>query len=258
MDTLAKVKRIFMAEERIDIRDLRDGKFLWVGKPVLEFISKRIGSTAVTVYVWLCYYANVKQQDCFPSVTTLARHCAVSRRTIIRMLKSLEQLKVIAIDRTKGKSNVYTLMNVDFDKELSTKATGDTDVTSDTRDTAPVSAVSPVLVTPGTLEQYRNKQYLLNNTQSGLFDLWKTSKNLPYVKPTDECIKELEACCAELLEDVNLYSFMFTYQMEKSYPPDPQLLIRLCKDFKKDKQSIKKPAEWFKNGLEMEAKQLFV
>ena len=254
MDTLAKIKRTFMAEERIDIRDLRDGKFLWVGKPVLEFISKRIGSTAVTVYVWLCYYANVRGQDCFPSVTTLARHCAVSRRTIIRMLKSLEQIKVICIDRTKGRSNIYTLLNA----ELSTEVTGDIGVTSDMRDTTPVSVVSPVLVTPGALEQYRNKQYLLNNTQNGLLDLWKTPKNLPYAKPTDECVKQLEACCAELLEDVNLYSFMFSYQMDKGYPPDPGLMIRLCKDFKKDKKDIKKPAEWFKNGLEMEAKQLFV
>jgi len=252
MDTLEKIKRTFMAEERIDIRDLRDGKFLWVGKPVLEFISKRIGSTAVTVYVWLCYYANVRGQDCFPSVTTLARHCAVSRRTIIRMLKSLEQIKVICIDRTKGRSNIYTLLNA----ELSTEATGDIGVTSDTKGTTPVSPVSPVVVTPGALEQYRNKQYLLNNTQNGLLDLWKTPKNLPYAKPTDECVKQLEACCAELLEDVNLYSFMFSYQMEKGYPPDPELMVRLCKDFKKDKKDIKKPAEWFKNGLEMEAKQL--
>ncbi len=252
MDKLAKIKKLFMAEERIDIRDLRDGKFLWVGKPVLEFISKRIGSTAVTVYVWLCYYANVKGQDCFPSVTTLSRHCAVSRRTIIRMLKSLEQIKVICIDRAKGRPNVYTLLNA----ELSTKATGDTDVTSDTRDTTPVSPMSPVVVTPGALEQYRNKQYLLNNTQNGMNDLWKTPKNLPYAKPTDECIKELEALCAELLEDVNLYSFMFTYQMDAGYPPDPELMIRLCKDYKKNKKDIKKPAQWFKSGLEMEAKQL--
>jgi hypothetical protein len=258
MDKLAKIKKLFMAEERIDIRDLRDGKFLWVGKPVLEFISRKSGSTAVTVYVWLCYYANVKGQDCFPSVTTLSRHCAVSRRTIIRMLKNLEQLKVIAIDRTKGKSNVYTLMNVDVEQRLSTGLTGDIDVTSDMGDTTPVSVVSPVVVTPGIPEQYRNKQYLLNNTQNGLFDLWKTAKNLPYAKPTDECVKELEVCCAELLEDVNLYSFMFTYQMEKGYPPNPEAMVKLCKDFKRDRTGIKKPAEWFKNGLEMEAKQLFV
>jgi len=254
MDELAKIKKLFMAEERIDIRDLRDGKFLWVGKPVLEFISRRSGSTAVNVYVWLCYYANVKGQDCFPSVTTLARHCAVSRRTIIRMLKSLEQLKVISIDRAKGRHNVYTLLNTE---ELSTGLTSDTGVTSDMGDTTPVSVVSPPVVTPGIPEQYRNKQYLINNTQNGLFDLWKTSKNLPYPKPTDEQIKELEAFCAELLEDVNLYSFMFAYQMDKGYPPDPELLIRLCKDFKKNKKDIRKPAEWFKKGLEMEAKQLF-
>ena len=101
-----------MASEKIDIRDLRDGKFLWIDKAALRLISEQAGTTAVAVYSWLCYYANVKAQDCFPSIRTLSRHCALSRRTIMRAIKRLEDIKAIDIERKKGKGNVYKLLNI--------------------------------------------------------------------------------------------------------------------------------------------------
>ncbi len=101
-----------MAIEKIDIRDLRDGKFLWIDKVALGLISEKTGTMGVAVYSWLCYYANFKGQDCFPSITTLADHCGVSRRTIMRAIKHLENVKAILIERKKGKSNVYKLLNI--------------------------------------------------------------------------------------------------------------------------------------------------
>ena len=86
-----------MGNEKIDIRDLSDGKFLWIDKAALRFISESVGTMGVAVYSWLCYYANFKAQDCFPSITTLAYHCGVSRRTIMRAIKLLEQLKAVSI-----------------------------------------------------------------------------------------------------------------------------------------------------------------
>ena len=109
-----------MSSEKIDIRDLRDGKFLWIDKMALRFISERTGTMGVAVYSWLCYYANFKAQDCFPSVTTLAHHCGVSRRTIMRVIKNLEAIKAILIERKKGKANVYKLLNITGQKKLST------------------------------------------------------------------------------------------------------------------------------------------
>ena len=75
-----------MRDNKISIRDLRDGKFLWIDKAALKVVSDKAGNSAVVVYAWLCYYANYKGQNCFPSVTTLAGHCNLSRRTIMRII----------------------------------------------------------------------------------------------------------------------------------------------------------------------------
>lgn len=141
-----------MGSEKIDIRDLRDGKFLWIDKSALRLISESAGTMGVAVYSWLCYYANFKAQDCFPSITTLAWHCGVSRRTIMRSIKRLEQLKAIAIERKKGKPNIYKLLNVSGTKSYP-QPSSDTDVTSDRPVTGVVTPVSPEVVTPMSPEQ---------------------------------------------------------------------------------------------------------
>ena len=141
-----------MAERKIDIRDLRDGKFLWIDKAALKLNSERAGTLGVAVYSWLCYYANFKAQDCFPSITTLAYHCGVSRRTIMRAVKQLEQLRAILIERKKGKPNIYKLLNMPGPKSYP-QSSSDTDVTSDSPVTRVVTPVSPVVVTPVSPEQ---------------------------------------------------------------------------------------------------------
>ncbi|MDD5449652.1 MAG: helix-turn-helix domain-containing protein [Candidatus Omnitrophica bacterium] len=103
-----------MFNEKIDIRDLRDGKFLWIANAALKLLSEETDPIAVEVYSWLCYYANVKAQDCFPSISRLAGHCALAKRTIIRALKRLEDIKAISIEKKKGKPNVYKLLTIDW------------------------------------------------------------------------------------------------------------------------------------------------
>ena len=137
-----------MGNEKIDIRDLRDGKFLWIDKTALRFISENAGTLGVAVYSWLCYYANFKAQDCFPSITTLAYHCGVSRRTIMRAVKQLERLKAVSIERKKGKPNIYKLLNVMSAAKSYPQSSSDTDVTSDSPVTRVVTPVSPAVVTP--------------------------------------------------------------------------------------------------------------
>src|SRR3989338_9058483 len=122
-----------MGNEKIEIRDLRDGKFLWIDKAALKLISESTGTMGVAVYSWLCYYANFKAQNCFPSVTTLANHCGVSRRTIMRAIKELEKLHAVSIERKKGKANIYKLLNVPTQQSYP-QATSDIGVTSDKRD----------------------------------------------------------------------------------------------------------------------------
>lgn len=141
-----------MGSEKIDIRDLRDGKFLWIDKAALRLISESAGTMGVAVYSWLCYYANFKAQDCFPSITTLAYHCGVSRRTIMRAIKQLERLKTVSIERKKGKPNIYKLLNISGTKSYP-QPSSDIDVTSDRAVTGVVTQVSPAVVTGVSHEQ---------------------------------------------------------------------------------------------------------
>jgi len=141
-----------MGSEKIDIRDLRDGKFLWIDKAALRLISESAGTMGVAVYSWLCYYANFKAQDCFPSITTLAYHYGVSRRTIMRAIKQLERLKAVSIERKKGKPNIYKLLNILGVKSYP-QPSSDIDVTSDRAVTGVVTQVSPAVVTGVSHEQ---------------------------------------------------------------------------------------------------------
>jgi hypothetical protein len=153
MSLCPRKKIVFpMGSEKIDIRDLRDGKFLWIDKAALRLISESAGTMGVAVYSWLCYYANFKAQDCFPSVTTLAYHCGVSRRTIMRAVKQLERLSAVSIERKKGKPNIYKLLNMPESKSYP-QSSSDMDVTSDSHVTGVVPPVSPVVVTPVSPEQ---------------------------------------------------------------------------------------------------------
>lgn len=239
-----------MSEECVDIRDLRDGGFLWLDKEALDLVSRETGNIGVVVYSWLCYYANSKAQDCFPSVTTLSRRSHISRRTVMRHLKRLEELGLISIQRIKGKSNIYRLLDV----EKPVDKTGDTDVTSDTAGTGVVSVVSPPLVTPGTLEQELIEQDLYNKTD--VFEKFFCGK-LPYETPTAEKIKELEGLCKAFLGQVNLFKFILSYKFDKGYPPHPDVIINACRQYQKDKERIKSIDGWFKRVIEAESAQFF-
>lgn len=239
-----------MADDRFDIRDLRDGGFLWLDKEALKLVSKKTGNTGVIVYSWLCYYANSKAQDCFPSVTTLAKHCHTSRRTIMRELKKLEDLGLISIQRIKGKSNIYRLLDV----EKPVDKTGDIHVTSDMGSTGVVSVVSPPLVTPGTLEQELIEQDIYNKTD--VFENLFCGK-LPYPKPNQEDVKALEELSKKFLGEVNLLKFILGFKFEKGYPPHPDVIVKTYNQYQKDKQKIRNIDGWFKRVIEAESAQYF-
>jgi len=239
-----------VSEECVDIRDLRDGGFLWLDKEALDLVSRETGNIGVVVYSWLCYYANSKAQDCFPSVTTLSKRSHISRRTVMRHLKRLEELGLISIQRIKGKSNIYRLLDV----EKPVDKTGDTDVTSDTAGTGVVSVVSPPLVTPGTLEQELIEQDLYNKTS--VFESFFCGK-LPFPEPSQEDIKALEELFKKFLGEVNLLKFILGYKFQKGYPPHPDVIIKTCHQYQKDKQKIRNIEGWFKTVIEAESAQFF-
>ena len=234
----------------IDIRDLRDGKFLWIDKAALNLVSAKAGNRGVAVYSWLCYYANAKNQNCFPSFKTLALHCNVSRRTIMRTVKVLEKIQIVSIERKKGKPNVYKLLNSPVDKS------SDTAVTSDTHGTGVVTPMSPLVVSPLSPKQELNDQEITNKTGVCLADLW-ISQDLPYGQASKEQVEELASWCERLLGEVNLYRLLLEYRNEKGYPPHPGILIGLCRQYAKDKSRVRNAQAWFKKVIDGQMRELF-
>ena len=222
-------------------------------KAARAVISRKAGNSAVVGYAWLCFYANYKAQNCFPSVTTLAEHSNLSRRMVMRLILKLEEIQVIMTEREHGKPNVYKLLDV---KENTVFPTGDTHVTSDTGDTGVVSPMSPALVTPGTLEQEIYEQDISNKAASCLFDAWKDAK-LPYPCPTFEEIKQLNDLCQRLMEEVNLYKFIFDFQGKRGYPPPPDALLNACRRFEQEKHRIENPWGWFHDMIGYKSRDYF-
>ncbi len=231
-----------MAEEMIDIRDLRDGNFLWLDKAALRLISDKAGIRGVTVYSWLCFYANIRGQDCFPSLKTLAKQCHVSSRTVMRTLKRLELIKVVAIRRKKGRGNVYQLLNV---------PTSDTDVTR------VVTPVSHPPVTPMSHKQdITEQESFIKKTEAFFSKLW-ISPDLPYPAPTSDQIKQAQDLCNSLFHEVNLYRLIGFYRKQKGFPPPPDVLIRQCIQFKKETVSILNAWGWFRKTLDAQTASFF-
>lgn len=112
--------RLFMTDRRFRVRDLRNGQWFWIHKEALGLISKELGSGGIAVYNWLSYFANSESQACYPAIDTLAKNCKYSPRYIIKILNQLEGLKLISIERQRGKVNIYSLLKVasEFTGEL--------------------------------------------------------------------------------------------------------------------------------------------
>lgn len=145
------------------VRDLR-GNYLRIENPALELVSEE-GSKAIAVYAWICWHANNKTETCYPSLSTLAKKCKISRRTVIRIIRFLEDIKLIAIDRTQkgehGAINVYYLLGAKSGDSV--KSAGDKRDTSVYSVTSVVTKSRVKVVTPQHLKQELIKQKLMNN-----------------------------------------------------------------------------------------------
>ena len=232
-----------MTDKPIEIRDLRDGKFLWIDKSALKAISEKASPMEVAVYSWLCYYANYKAQDCFPSVATLAKHAGVSRRTIMRALKRLEELRAVSIERTNGKVSVYKLLNV----------TGDSRVTGDMPVTGAVTPVSLVPATPMSHEQEIIEQEIFKETTRA----WTNSRKLPYPTPSKQEINHMIALGKELFPRFNLFQFIQAFKKEVGYPPHPQVVTRVVNQLTTTKVKVTNVWAWFSKALAKEMEQFF-
>lgn len=93
---------------KIEVRDLRTGEWIWTHKAIL--FSQYISASDFKVYCGLAAYAGNVDQQSWPSIITLGTKLNLSKSTMIRSMKTLEQSGLIRVDRRDGTSNLYTLL----------------------------------------------------------------------------------------------------------------------------------------------------
>lgn len=101
--------------EEFIIRDLRRKQFFQVDDEYLNGYAKLCGIFATGVYISLCRHSD-KRGICFPSIDLMSRELKVSRDSIMRGLKKLEEYKIIIKIKVQGtdgkfKRNVYNLLD---------------------------------------------------------------------------------------------------------------------------------------------------
>ena len=96
----------------METRSIKDGNFHWANNAILDDYGRLLGSDALAVYYALCRFANNRTQRCWPSIPKIQEKIGLSRPTIIKALRKLENLRLVQIERTLGGNNHYRLLAV--------------------------------------------------------------------------------------------------------------------------------------------------
>lgn len=85
-----------------NIRDLRDGDWYWLDRRVLRLYARRLGPSGIAVYNALASFADSEGQECYPTRKAIAHMLGLSRRTVSRKLRLLEELGLVSVEKTKS------------------------------------------------------------------------------------------------------------------------------------------------------------
>ena len=106
MNEVVKIRLAKMSKNEIEIRDNR-GLFYMVDTEFMFKWVKICGVYASIVYQALCSHAN--HGRCYPSIVGIACRLGISRSTVIRGVKRLEEHRLVEVDRVFGQRSIYTL-----------------------------------------------------------------------------------------------------------------------------------------------------
>jgi DNA-binding transcriptional ArsR family regulator len=103
--------------EHLQIRDQRPVEYFWADNELYDVYLEKIGVYGFAVYMALSRYTN-RDAKSWPSVKTIADKLGISKPTVKRALRALEECGLIAVDRPSSdglghqQTNVYTLLAV--------------------------------------------------------------------------------------------------------------------------------------------------
>lgn len=83
-------------------------------KVYLSRIDGKASALAQVVFMYLSKYAD-KRGICYPSVKTLMKHTKLSNKTIIKLIRELEEIGAIRIKKTNGARNIYKICDEEYE-----------------------------------------------------------------------------------------------------------------------------------------------
>jgi len=98
-----------MDNEKNEIRRLKNGGWFWINKKVLQLFSRSLKASGLAVYNALASFANSKNQACFPTQKTIAELIGMSKRTVIRRVRELQELGLLGVEKRRGRC-LYRLL----------------------------------------------------------------------------------------------------------------------------------------------------
>jgi DNA-binding Lrp family transcriptional regulator len=104
------------SNEKNEIRHIRNGDWFWINKKVLQLFSRRLKSSRLAVYNVLASFANSKNQTCFPTQREIAELIGMSKRTVIRRIRQLQELGLLSVEKKRGRC-LYHLLKLKVTKE---------------------------------------------------------------------------------------------------------------------------------------------
>ena len=104
----------FMADT-FEVRDHRNKAMFRVDDEIVDKYARKIGITALNVYLYLCRHAD-RNQESFPSQEYLSEKIGVSVRSVQRAISTLQKFNIISVSRnwrtgTQRTNNTYTLLD---------------------------------------------------------------------------------------------------------------------------------------------------
>lgn len=98
--------------ENLKVRDRRNAGHFWADNEIIDDYGERLGIAAYSVYMFLCRHAHNRTGECIKRRSEIAKAFGISHDTVLRAVKTLVDLSLIAVEENPGHPNVFILLEV--------------------------------------------------------------------------------------------------------------------------------------------------
>src|SRR3990167_11524201 len=116
---------VAMSDEKIKVRDLRNGDWYWINKVILDEYGEKLKPIGIAIYNCLAAHAN-QEGFCFPSHKHIAKKIGASISSVQRGIRELIKLNLVRKGRQRY-HNLYYLLKLDRSHRPTSKQIGQSD-----------------------------------------------------------------------------------------------------------------------------------